>query len=174
MAEGNLLVEVKKLRANARFGKKKHFNASGRKSIYQTKINIPVIVMNITVGTSLFAIFNNKIPEVWGYVSAAIAWLSAILVGLGEHFKFGEQSESHNSIGNRYLNFIRDCDLVIADYQDGIINDSQLSQSLKSLASELGQIDAYAGKYTTNNDDYKKAQEGINAGEEEYTETDLK
>jgi hypothetical protein len=173
LAGENIVNEIKKLRVNAVYGKKTHFNAATRKRRYHHILSLPTIVINIVTGTTLFALMGDLLQDkLW--IPAIAAFLSAILSGVSEYFKFGKAAESHDTVATRYLQLIRKSDGAVAKFNDGLIELSQISQIFDELAIELDEINASSATLQPSSVDYKKSREGVNDDEEKYTDKEIK
>lgn len=170
MAAENLLKEIKKLKNNATYGKKRHFNASDRKQNWHIWLVFPVLLLNIFLSSRFFVELKDGL---WIYVPSLIALISAILIGSSEFFKFGKKATEHSAIGNRYLYFIRECSEALALQKDGLITEEELKRNYQDLNRKITEIDAAANALPTTNNDYNKARAGVLDGEEEHTEKEL-
>lgn len=169
------LNEIKKLRVDALYGKKKHFNAADRKRSYRLRLNIPVIVFNILLGGSLiFQLFEESSPEVAKILAALFSFLAAVMVGISTFFNFSEQVEGHKKVGNKYLEIVKGCERLLALFTDDMIDKQELVEKFEKLSNLNTEANKDAEAYHTNKKDYKKARKGIKEiGEEEYLEIEL-
>jgi len=167
--------EIKKLRTDALYGKKKHFNAADRKRKYRLWLNIPVIIINILLGGSLiFTLLKEASPEVAKIGAAIFSFLAAIMVGISIFFNFSKQVEGHNKVGNKYLKVVRGCDHLLALFTDDLIQKEELVERFKQLDEINTEANRDAEAYHTSQQDYKRARRGIKeVGEEEYLEMEL-
>lgn len=170
MASDNLITELKKARVTAIYGKKRHYNAADRKRKMHQRIMFGVLFLNIVTGSVFFADIKEGL---WPQVPALLTLVSALLIGTAEFLGFGKDSPQHTAIGDRYLQFGRNCDHCIALYRDGHINDSEFKVRAGELNAALSEIDNTGSKYPTNSCDYKKSREGVKDGEEQFTPEEL-
>lgn len=170
MAAENIIAEIKKLRNSATYGKKRHFNASDRKRSWHTRLVYPVLLLNIFLGSTFFLEFKDQL---WPQLPSLIAFMSAILIGTSEFFKFGKDGTEHSAIGNRYLHFIRDCSEALSLHQDNLLKEEEIKRIYQDLNKKLTEIDAAANAFPTNKCDYGNARAGILDGEEEHTKKEL-
>lgn len=169
------LKEIKKLRVNALYGKKKHFNAANRKRSYRLRLNIPVITFNVLLGGSLvFTILEETSPEVAKIFAALLSFLAAVMVGVSTFFNFSEQVEGHKKVGNKYLEVVKGCERLLALFTDDLIDKQELVDKFEELSNLNLEANKDAEAYHTNKKDYEKARKGIKEdGEEEYLEIEL-
>lgn len=173
MSETSTVNEIRKLRVNAVYSKKTHFNAASRKKKYHHRLTLPTVIINVITGTTLFALMSKEMNDkIW--IPAILAFISAILSGVSEYFKFGKSSEQHEQVATRFLQIIRKCDASIAKFKDDLIDLKILSTQYDELAIELDEINASAAPLQPSDSDYQKSRLGVNDGEETYTEAELR
>src|SRR5690606_31298684 len=96
------------LRTDAKIGKSKHFNASRRKITLNNWIGIPVIVINVFVGTVIVALLSDGTDKQnIAIISSILAFAAASLSALQTFFNFHKAAEGNSSVGNRYLKISR-------------------------------------------------------------------
>ena len=121
---------LQEIKVDAVYGHQKHFIASERKNNLHRLIGIPLLVINISIGTSLFAIFNEGESE-WKYIPIIFSYIAAILTGLQTFLKFDKQAVGHHNIGLKYL----EVDKKIRNYESQI--DSKLISDPKEIMLSL-------------------------------------
>jgi len=178
MSESNappehLIKRIKQIRANATFGKKKHFNAAGRKRMHQNWISPVVIVLNVVLGSALMVHLKNENIESFKLWGASLSLVAAVLAAMQKYFGFQQAQAGHDQIAGRYLDIVGECSDALADFHDGLVNREQLAKRRDSLAKSLSKINKDALAFPTNGSDYAQAKVGIDEGEEHYTEQDL-
>ena len=166
----NLILEIKKTRVNAMYGKKRHYNASDRKRRAHHWLTYSVLVLNIVTGSVLFGVMKKQL---WEDFPALLALSSAILIGTEEYFKFGKHAGEHHSIASRYLGLQRECAGLVALHADGAVGDAELKRRFGSIQTALTEIDTSAAAYPTNAKDYNISRAGVADGEERYTDAEL-
>lgn len=167
------ITNLKKLKVDALYGKKKHFNAASRKESLHYWIGVPLILLNVITGSVLFFILTDNVANGLKYVPIVLAFVAAILSAFQTYFNFDKKAEGNKRIGNRYLAVMKRCDRVAAYHSDNAISDQELVSKIEEIAEEMNSIDHDAEAYPTKNEDYEKAKKGIEAGEETYTEGEL-
>jgi len=169
-----LVVRIKKIRANAVLGKKKHYNAADRKQKYQSRLGAAILFINILLGTGLVALLKSEVPDFMKWIGAVLAAIAALLTAFQTYFGFQKSIQGHRLMAGRYLEVAHFCANAIAAYTDGAINDMALAKRLDELTKLISKIDGDAHVYPPNQDDYEQAKVGIEKGEEDYTEEDLR
>jgi hypothetical protein len=167
----NTVKTLKQYRANAIIEKKKHFNAGDRKSNWHNGIQVGNIILSALNGSLLFFLLKDQ--GTWLAIGSAA--LSFIVAGLGliqKQTNLPQKAADNRKAGNAYLNLIRHINLVLAGFED-TKDEHDLRLSAEALRQEYDAVAECAATATTNDRDYRKAQEGIKNGEETYTENDL-
>ena len=153
-----LTTRLKHLKVNAIYGHQKHYFASARKTRYHRFIGVPLLLINISIGTVLFKTFSsqgsslNIIPIIFSYIAAGLS-------GLQTFFNFEKTAISHKVIAQKYLeidNHIRNKE---AEIESGLITSKKdLAILIENFTDRLNSINIDADKYQTSTSDYKKAQ----------------
>ncbi|MFA7007134.1 MAG: SLATT domain-containing protein [Verrucomicrobiia bacterium] len=164
---------IKKIRVDAIYGKKKHFNAADRKRSYQQYVSVTVIVVNVILGSALFLYAKVAIPEEMKWIGGCLALCSAALTALQSYFSWPKMVQGHCKIGARYLSLAKNCSNTLAQKADGLISDAQLVKQLELLTKELSKVDESANAYPTSKADYRASQHGLSGGEENYSELEI-
>lgn len=167
------ITRIRQLRVNALFGKKKHFNAADRKQCYQDWLGGVVIAINIILGSGLIVLLRAETAEVVKWVGAALSLLAALFAAYQKFFGFQRAISGHRSIAGRYLELSHECQSLLSDFQDSLINAAQLAKRRDGIQRSLSKIDTDALGFSTSGKDYALAQQGLNGGEESYTEAEL-
>ncbi len=166
------LEKIKHIKVDSIFGKKKHFNAADRKQNYHYWIGIPLVALNVIIGTTLFANLENL--ENWvKHLPAILAFVAALLAAYQTFFNFSKQVEGHRNVANDYLALMKKCDRIQGYIDDKAIDQNVIMEMIEDLGSEAARINKAAAAYHVSDKDYKLAQKGIDAGEEGYTEKEL-
>lgn len=168
-----IVTRIKKLRANAIYGKKKHYNAADRKQKYQTWIGTAILSINMLLGSALLVLLKSEVPDRMKWIGAGLSALAALLTAFQTYFGFQKAVHGHRQVAGRYLDFSHQCSNTLAGYLDGVLSDSQLAKRMDELTKLVSKIDSETHSYPTSKEDYEKAQAGMANGEENYTELDL-
>jgi hypothetical protein len=149
---------IDELRNDARIGKNKHFNASRRKIGKHNWLGIPVVLINVALGTiivSLLSDGNEKSAVV--IVSTIFAYIAASLSALQTFFNYHKAAEGHSSIGNRYLKISRECKALLRKHQDIPYVPEELWKEVKKIQDEYLDINTEAEAFPTSDKDLLKA-----------------
>jgi len=169
----NTVRRLKELRTNANYGKKKHSNAADRKSKYNYYIGVPVVIITVGLGTAFFLTLSEDFPTFLKWVGGFAGFVSAVLAGLQTHFNFPKLIEGHRVIASRYRALSMRCSNAIAAFEDRILDENGLVDELNKLSKQYEEISSTSDAFSTTRDDYEKARQGIDEGEERYTDTEL-
>lgn len=167
------LERIQKIRVDALYGKKKHFNAADRKRSYQARASVAVILVNVILGSALFLYAKEAVPVEMKWAGGILALGAAALAALQSYFSWPKMVQGHCKVGAQYLSLVKQCSNILAQHTDGIISDAQLGKQLEKLTNELSKVDEAASSYPTNGADYRMAQQGLNGGEEDFTDREL-
>ena len=169
----NSLANLKKIKVDALYGKKKNFNAADRKERTHYWIGIPLIVLNVLTGSVLFYLLTEGVTNWIKYVPIFLAFVAAILSAFQTYFNFDKKAEGNRRIGNRYLVVMKRCDRAAAFHADKTITDQEFALMIDEIATEMASIDKDAEAFPTKKCDYELAKKGIEGGEETYTQGEL-
>lgn len=164
--------QLKQYRATVIFEKKKHYNAADRKKNYHVSMQIVIVFFSVLNGSLLFFCLRQSLDWLI-YVSPALSFAAAIIGTIQKTLDLQNKSLDNKKSADQYLALCRKIDLVIAHHQDGVINDEKLAEQSDEIRKCYDEIAILASNATTSHGDYKKAQKGINAGEEHYTDKEL-
>lgn len=169
----NTTEKLKRIKVDALYGKKKHFNAADRNERNHYRIGIPLVIINILTGSILFYVINDGASNWVKYVPLILALISALLSGFQTYLNLQKKVEGHRRVGNKYLSTMKKCDRLQGYIIDGVISNEVLISRIEIIAQEIDSINVEAESYPTNNSDYELAKKGIENGEEEYSEKEL-
>ena len=153
---------LKNIHETACLSKAQHFNAAERCDKLNCWLSIPVIIINIILGSVFFVALNKELPEVTKWVGASFALTAAVCSGLHAFFSFNQLLDGHRSIANRYHVIIQECERALALFADKHLNENELVKYLENIQNKHKNIYNDAIKYPTRNRDYKKAIKNIN------------
>jgi len=165
--------KLKKIKVDALYGKKKHFNAADRNEKNHYRIGVPLVIINVLTGSILFYVITDGAMNWVKYVPLILALIAALLSGFQTYLNLQKRVEGHRRIGNKYLSIMKKCDRLQGYISDNAITNEGLILEMENIASEVDNINIEAETYPTNNSDYEQAKKGIEKGEEEYTEKEL-
>lgn len=170
----NTTDKLKRIKVDALYGKKKHFNAADRNEKYHYRIGIPLLFINILTGSVLFYVIKDGATNWIKYVPLVLALVAAFLSGFQTYFNLQKKVEGHRRVANKYLAVMKKCDRLqgyIADKM--IIAEENLISKIEDISVEIDNINTEAEGFPTTKKDYRLAQKGIESGEENYTEAEL-
>jgi hypothetical protein len=90
-------------------------------------LGIPVLVLNIVVGSAFFLSVKSDLGDVGKLIAGLISLASALLVGLQTFLKFNERSEKHNAAGVNSAILRRKVEQLIAKGSAHHITDAELN-----------------------------------------------
>lgn len=169
----NTTDRLRRIKVDALYGKKKHFNAADRNENNHYWIGVPLVIINILTGSILFYVITDGATNSIKYIPLVLALVSALLSGFQTYLNLQKKVEGHRRIGNKYLAVMKKCDRLQGYIADNVISNNDLINRIEDLAQETDSINKEAETYPTNNSDYQLAKKGIEIGEEEYTEREL-
>lgn len=146
-----------KLRKNSHMGKHKHFFASYRGRLLHMWFGVPIVIINVLIGSTFFILLSKEIPTEAKWAGAIFALIAAVLGALQTFFHFHKTAESHRTVGNQYLGIARECERLIASYFDGLQSLAQLSDHLSDLNKRYEEVNTASEGLPTNNKDYLRA-----------------
>lgn len=168
----NTIHYLKKIKTDAAYGKKKHFNAADRKQGYYNFTNITILIINAIIGVLIFLTITTGINEL-RIVSLILAAAGTVLTGFQIQSNYCKISEGHRSIGNRYLAIFKNSKKIEAYIADELMDEKSIVKTIDELTEEINTVNVDAEAFTTNKNDYSESQDGIADGEEFYTEKEL-
>jgi hypothetical protein len=147
------------LRTKCKLNKDRHFAAAVRNNFLQTWIGLPVILINVLIGTVLVQYTQNEHPPLWASVVATVcAFAAASLSGVQTFFKFNKMEEGHRSVANRYLKVQGACENVLLKMADGQLSVKGSWDHVERLTAEYDQINVDAEAFPTTKADFAKAR----------------
>lgn len=165
--------QIKQLRADALYGKKKHFNSADRKNKESNWLNVPALIINIILSSVLLTNFQKDNPDIFKWVSAILAISATLLTGLATYWKLPKQVEGHRRIAHKFLKVMKGCERLLSFEADKLIDNQVFINDFQTLADLYDDANSEEEFFTPNNSDFEKARKGIENGEEKYTENDL-
>lgn len=150
---------IDELRTDAKLGKSKHFNASRRKIGLHNWVGIPVVLINVFIGTVIVALLSegsgNKNLAIF---STILAFVAASLSAMQTFFNFHKAAEGHSSVGNRYLKISRNCKKLLRKHQDLPFAPEKLWEEAEAIQNEYLEINIEAEAFPTSDRDLKSAR----------------
>ncbi|MGL6080270.1 SLATT domain-containing protein [Methyloversatilis discipulorum] len=148
-----------KLRWNAHLGKHKHFEAGARGRTHHVSYGIPIILINVLLGSVLFAFLGDDkaFPQWAKWGGAVLSLIAAGLGGVQTFFNFEKQYMEHRAVGNEYLGIARECERVLALYFDGLLSLQALSHNIEHLNAKYAEVNTRAEALTVRATEYEAA-----------------
>lgn len=165
--------QLKRLRVDALYGKKKHFNAADRKECLSGLLNVPALIINAILASVLLSNFQKVEPEVFRWISAILAISATILTALAAYWKLAKQVEGHRRVANKFLKVVKGAERLLAFEKDGLIDGVAFAAEFKELASVSDDANSEAESFATSNKDFENARRGLESGEETYLPNEL-
>ncbi|WAI00941.1 SLATT domain-containing protein [Methanogenium organophilum] len=172
MSEEMFVTALEQIRSDAILGKKKHFNAADRKEQYNTVIGILLIILNVVIASNLFYTITSDI-RVSGIIVSLLGITATIFVTVQAFFNYSCIAQKHKMVAINYLHLANKCSRMKKYYIDGNMSKDDLTKQIETFAEEYDQITTDAVSLSTSRKDYENARNGINEGEEIYSEKDL-
>jgi hypothetical protein len=150
---------LENLRTKCKLNKDRHFAAALRNNFYQTWIGLPVILINVFIGTVLVQYTQNDHPPLWASVIATVfAFAAASLSSVQTFFKFNKMEEGHRSVANRYLKVQAACENTLLKMGDGQMSLTRTWEAIDRLTVDYDQINVDAEAFPTTKADLMKAK----------------
>ena len=150
--------EIEKLRLDSRFGKDKHFIAADRMRSYHYWLGLPLIGISVFLGSAVFTeVFSHsKQAQILG---AILAFISALMALLQTFLNPKEMEKGHRSIGDRYLKISRNCRLLTARLNDGIVVLQQASEEYFVILKAYSETNIEAEAFPISRRDFNLANQ---------------
>ncbi len=153
---------LEELARNASISRYRHFMSAGRHNSLNSWIGVPVVLINIALGSIFFAALSEDIPSYAKWISAGLALTAALLSGIQTFFNFTKMFEGHRRLGNRYLELVREIEGLLASFHDGIMQMDELSARIEAVNKSYIRINHDSEDFPTGDRAFKEAlkQEG--------------
>ncbi|WP_444900104.1 SLATT domain-containing protein [Microbulbifer sp. VAAC004] len=155
----NTVAVLDKLRWNAHLCKHSHFRASMKGRNQHVLCGVPIVVVNLFLGSLFFSLINAELPDWTKWSGAALALLAALLGGVQTFFNFKKNYEGHRQVGNEYLAIARECERLIALYFDRILDLEHLSNKISELNTRYSEINQRAEEFIVSDKVYRQAMQ---------------
>lgn len=157
----SVLTLVEHLCENAQLGKHGHFYASLRRRNLHVLCGVPVVVINLLLGSVFFALLQAELPD-WGkWLGALLAVMAAMLGGIQTFFDFKKHCAGHREVGNDYLGLARECERLLALHADGLLSLQALASELPRLNAEYADINERAEDFIVSPREYELARQRL-------------
>jgi hypothetical protein len=147
--------ELERIEEDCIHSGKSHFNAHERWGRYHYWLGIPAVVLSSVAGLAFFKDY----PEIGGALSAIVA----VLTALSTFLKPYERADSHKGAGDQYLSLRNDA-RVFREIKLTYACDAQSAiDGLAEFTKRRNELNQASPQFA--NRDFRKARDGINAGE---------
>lgn len=151
------LDRVEELSRNCNIGKYRHFNAATRAKRLSDYLGLPVVAINIVLGSVFFIALSQELPDIAKWGGGFLALAAALISGISTFFNFGKQFEGHRGIANKYVSLASKCDTAVARFRDGLIDIKSLDGLLQELQERYSEVSEEAKAFATSDKDFKVA-----------------
>lgn len=169
----NSIMSLKKIKVDAMYGKKRHFNAADRINKYHEWVSYTSLFLNLFTFSALFFALTDGATNWIKYVPLVLSLIASFLGFIQITSNWSKSIEGHRRIGNRYLAVMKECDRLIGYWKDNILKQDEFKDAIEILSKRIDEINQNAEDFPTNLSDYKLSQKGIGEGEENYTNDEL-
>jgi hypothetical protein len=152
-----VLARVQELGRNCNLGKYRHFNAASRSRRLNDYLGVPVVVINIVLGSVFFIALSQELPAIAKWSGGFLALTAALISGITTFFSFGKQFEGHRAIANKYVSLAGKCETAIARYRDGLVDLGGLDGLLQEFQERYSEISEEAKAFSTSTRDFEIA-----------------
>lgn len=170
----NVIKQLRQFRADAVYEKKKHYNASERKRNYYKWTSISQIVLNAITGTALISVVFGEGSSATEIIALTLTIVTTILASIQKIGDFEKQSQGNSKVADMYLRISKKISLVLNLIKDGILSEQEIINRVEEIQGEISQANEMGSQFPTNKVDYRKAQDGVKGGEENYSEEELR
>jgi hypothetical protein len=152
-----VLARLEELSRNCSLGKYRHFNAATRAKRLNDYLGIPVVAVNIVLGSVFFVALSHELADVTKWGGGFLALGAALISGISTFFNFGKLFEGHRGIANKYLGLATKCETTVARFRDDLINVGGLDSMLQEHQERYAEINDEAKAFPTSDRDFKVA-----------------
>lgn len=114
----SLLREFERIEINSSVCKFAHFGSSNSKESLTISLGIPVVIINVMIGST----FIRSLGHYSETVISLLSLLAAILAGVQTYLSFQKRSMLHIGVGNMYSDVEREARIAKGKCQAGILN----------------------------------------------------
>ena len=163
--ESSCVVVLDKIRCRSGIQKYVHFSAADRSQRLRDWLSVPVVVINLVLGSTFFVFVGREMPPEAKWIGAIAALVAAVLGGIQTYFNLKKANDLHRSVANRYLAISRECEVLIAQHRDGLVDLHKVSERLLPINSEYQKVSKDAESVPTTSADYILGKEKFSAEE---------
>lgn len=156
-ADPAIVDRVEELSRNCHLGKYRHFHAAQRAKRLSDYLGVPVVAINIVLGSIFFITLSQDLPTFAKWSGGFLGLLAALISGITTFFNFGKLFESHRNVANKYVSVAGKCETAVARFRDGLMDIRGLDAVLSELQERYSEINDEAKAFTTNEADFRVA-----------------
>jgi hypothetical protein len=153
----NLQRLMKQLYEKAYIGKNNHYFAAKRVGKWERVTGLPAVVINVILGSVLFADLSVKVPDLLKWVALILALVAAILGSVQTYHRFQWRFEGHRRVGRLLLEVQNELELLLPQVSDEILSLKTAYRRLNSLNQRYVEIISEAEAFPTTEKDYTKS-----------------
>lgn len=142
---------------NSSISRYRHFYEATRHSSFNSWIGVPVVLINIALGSTFFALIDKDVPEVAKWAAAGLALVAALLSGIQTFFNFSKMFEGHRKLGNRYLEIVRELEKLLAYQRDNVISSEDFHERFDLLHKRYLELNEDSSDFSTSQSAMKMA-----------------
>jgi hypothetical protein len=156
-SDSAIVDRVEELCRNCNLGKYRHFNAAHRAKRLSDYLGVPVVAINILLGSVFFIALSQELPTFAKWGGGFLGLSAALISGITTFFNFGKLFEGHRNVANKYVAVAGRCETAIARFRDGLLDLKGLDLLLNELQERYAEINDEAKAFTTNQADFQYA-----------------
>lgn len=169
----NVIRQLKQFKTDAIYQKKKHYNAADRKRGYYKYMSTSQIIINAITGTALLTVVFGDGSRIAEILALVLAIMSTIVAGLQKVWEFEKKAQGNAKVADMYLRISKKINLTLCIIKDGELGRDEIVKRTEEIRDEINHANELSSQFPTSNGDYVKAQQGIQNGEENYTDQEL-
>jgi hypothetical protein len=150
-------VLLKELYTKTYIGKCKNYRAAERYKNFKNATGLPGILVNIILGSVLFADISKTLPNCIKWVAAFFSFIAALLGGFQTYFNYQKRLEMHEKLGNDFLFIEHETYKAYQKYTLGKFSTDAILEKYDFLDAKYQQILKKSAGFPTNNNDFKHA-----------------
>ena len=137
----DILAQAEIYRRNYAIICRSHYLASSRIGRFNDYLGVPVVVLTVFVGTSIFGTLNESPDVKWRIAAGLLSLTAAIMASLQTFLKFSERSDNHKVAGSRYAVVRRRLEFFLLKYSTEPDRDrKEALGELEEILSRLAEL----------------------------------
>lgn len=163
----HLQIQLQELHCDSKIGKDRHFTAANRKNNYSRRIGLTVVLINVLIGSSVWAIFDlYTVKTIKEILVSLLSFVAASFAAMQTFFNYSKDVDNHRKIGNLYLDIARDADDLLFKLKDQSIESAECLTQYEILVKKYKGINREGESCPNSTSDYKIAYEKNKASKE--------